>query len=315
MSPAWHGLSRPRGHRRVWGLEGVRVSSRPPAAWGLANGTRQTRVPLFTRGAPSPPTCPSPVRVPREFKGTHPSAQTHWRATCRPPCPHPRPSCSRPLPTQSDGLVLDSGTEAKPQRDGRLRPTSSCDEQRVPSQALGYSFSPQRLCPSSLRPRFPHLSSGTGSPWRWPRRSLGDSAVTPRRTCCNQKEPGEDRGAPAVTVRGHLRSGQVGLAGSLPVGPGLGGSLRAVPGGAWERAGTVSSGTRRHGWRSSRGGPGWAWQSREAPTGTRPARSPPPKEARSRLAGLPAREKPRRAAWRGQRSRWAAVPGRVEEGH
>lgn len=45
--------------------------------------------------------------------------------------------------------------------------------------------------------------------------------------------------------RGHLRSGRVGLAGSVPAGPCPGGSLRA---------GTVSSGTRRHGRRSSPGG-------------------------------------------------------------
>lgn len=93
MSPARQGLTCPRASP---GLQGVRVSSRPPAARGLTNGTRQTRTPLLTRGAPSPPTSPSPARVPREFEGHIPLP----RPTGGSPSAELRP----PPPTQVPGL-------------------------------------------------------------------------------------------------------------------------------------------------------------------------------------------------------------------
>lgn len=140
-------------------------------SWGHSQQRdRHTSAFLYKGLSPAPPHDPT-AEVPREFKGTFPSAQTHWPATCTPTCPaqvlrgsspslvspsaelYP-PHLSVPYLGQQPGTGL--GMEAKPQLDGCLWPMSSCDEGSVPSQALGLflSFS-IGLCSSPLGLSFP----------------------------------------------------------------------------------------------------------------------------------------------------------------
>lgn len=143
MSPAWQVSQVPVGVARMEAWRVCRLEYIPyvrehvhlPLV-GSLTAAGQTQFSLSLQGTVSCSHHPT-AEVPREFKGTLPSAQTHWPATCTPTCPaqvlrvsspslvspsaelYP-PHLSVPYLGQQPGTGL--GMEAKPQLDGCLWP-------------------------------------------------------------------------------------------------------------------------------------------------------------------------------------------------
>lgn len=142
----------------------------PPAARGVPHSSGRTHLAFLYEGLSSAPHPPRTVGVPRECKGTLPTAQTQCWPPAGPPAlprcsgaraqawPHPQLSCTLhayQCLTRGSSLAL-GWAEGKATARWMLVARPFCDKGRVPGQALGLVLSLSRgLCCSPLRPQFP----------------------------------------------------------------------------------------------------------------------------------------------------------------